>query len=180
MTETAPSVSPPPALTEDANRARSPHWVKLALTILLAAAIVAAAGLSQSGAGRHLVTKIGLAAPSQGYTALAFTHPIQVGRTGQYGPARVPVSFTITNRRHAVTTYHWQITVQQKVSAGGAVQVKPGTTAQVQSRVRVKCRVPPPATKRHPHPRVKPTRKQIRVALVGRVEAISFWEQCVG
>jgi hypothetical protein len=180
MSETAPTVSGPPALAEDGGRAGSPHWAKLVLTILVAAVIVAAVGLSQSGAGRRLVTKIGLAAPSQGYTALAFTHPVQVGRTGQYGPARIPVSFTITNRRHVATTYRWQITVQQKLSTAGAVQVKPGATAQVQSRVRVKCQLPPPATKRHPHPRVKPTRKQIRVALVGHVEAISFWEQCVG
>lgn len=142
--------------------------------------IFVAVGLGQSAAGHRVLSSLGLAASPQAYTALSFTEPLQLGKVGQYGPARVPVAFTVANRQHRTTSYRWQIRVGSSLRVSGRVTIAPGASANVEHRVLVPCRRPPYDRKTRHVKRIPPSRKQVSVLLTGYAQSIDFWEQCVG
>jgi hypothetical protein len=182
MDDVTPDAAPP---TQDPSVARPfspPRW-KLAVTVVLAAVVVAAVVVAQSHGGRKLLTKAGVAPRPEPYTALSFTSPAKLGRTGLYGPSRVTVAFTIFNHQTTDSggrsmSYTWQITAAHHLQASGTTTVPFGESARVSQPIHVACPVPQPRRPHHPRPRQ--TRRKVTVALPGVNESIDFWETCDG
>jgi hypothetical protein len=166
-------------MTGSASENGRPRW-KQGISCVTLIVIFVVVGLAQSATGHRTLSHLGLWAPPEPFTALSFTDPLHLGKVGQYGPARVPVAFTIANRRHRATSYRWQIQVGSTTRVIGMVTIPAGGSANVEHRVLVPCRRPPYDRKTRRVKRIPPSRKQVTVLLTGHVQSIDFWEQCVG
>ncbi|WP_217915583.1 hypothetical protein [Miltoncostaea marina] len=122
---------------------------------------------AQSEAGRSLLSDAGLAAPQEGYTALAFARPAELPATPAAGAA-IPVGFTVANREGAARAYAWRVVEdppggEPAVLARGRLPVADGATAAARTRVRPSCDGP---------------RTRVSVALDDPARRIGFWVTC--
>ncbi len=135
------------------------------------AAVVAVAGLAlalaQTSPGHALLRKAGLYEEPAGYTSLAFTDPQSLPSRLSPVPARVSVSFGISNSSADPRRYHWSVLLQRtgrvKRLAAGEVEVPAGESATVAPMVTASC----PAGQ---------ARMDVQVG--APAEEIAFWLAC--
>jgi len=138
---------------------------------LIMAAIVAVAGsalaLAQTSPGHALLRKAGLDEEPAGYTSLAFTDPQSLPSRLAPVPARVSVSFGISNSSADPRSYHWSVVLQRAGQvthlAAGEVAVPAGESSTVAPVVTASCSA-------------GPARMSVRIA--APAESIAFWLAC--
>lgn len=138
---------------------------------LMVAALVAAAGLAlalaQTSAGHALLRSAGLYEGPAGYTSLAFTDPQSLPSQLIAVPARVSVSFGISNSSADPRSYHWSVVLQRtgrsRRLAAGQVEVPAGESAVVAPTVTASCSA---------------GQARMSVQLAAPDESVAFWMAC--
>lgn len=168
--------------TSPAEHPRPPvsRW-KVATSAVIIALVLAAVGLAQTHAGRHVTSSLGLGAPRQPYTAIYFTAPGTVGSEplqARHGIAYATVSFWIANHTHRPMSYTWSIQATRRTPvATGVNGARAGHAALVTDEIAVRCSSRHVAGRRG---RV-PSQFRIRVDVNSNPpESIAYWETCFG
>jgi hypothetical protein len=141
---------------------------KLWTSIGLAAVVVVAAVVAQTGAGQAVMRDIGLTRTPAGYAQLSFARPQALPSRFTSPTTRVTVPFEIRNSSGAEHTYQWSIAFVRghgtdrlaaggtRVPAGGAVTTAPAVTVSCPGGGRVR----------------------VDVSLVSPRESIDFYATC--
>lgn len=144
------------------------------MTASLLIAVLAAAGVAQSGPGRRALGSLGLVASAEPYTELYFASPSALGATqaARAGSGeRQTVSFVIHNREQSAVRYEW--TIGSSLGAGdthGAVIVPRGGSSRVTGQLDLAC------SSRDSGAVAAPV--QVRVSLAHPSESIDYWTRC--
>lgn len=133
----------------------------------LAAVVVLAAGLAQTGPGHALLQDTGLYQVPTSYTQLSFTAPNSLPASLESERAPIHVSFAIHNVSGSSRTYHWSIELVR--SGRGHQEASGAVNAPAQGSVTVARTVTMACTG---------GRLQVVVRLASPVESIDFWTAC--
>ena len=133
---------------------------------MLAAVVLATAGLAQTSPVHALLRRLGLE-KSAAYTELAFTRPQSLPEPLTSRTAVVDMPFEIHNVSPASRTYRWSIMVirggHDHRVASGTARVPAGRTTTVRPAVAVSC---------------VNGRVRFEVVLASPRESIDFWTAC--
>lgn len=135
--------------------------------LLLAAAVMACAGLAQTRPGHALLGTAGLYQKPAAYTELAFTRPDALPSTLTKAKPSVKVSFGIHNVSDSARSYHWSIALVRS----GASGVKASGTALTSAQGRTVITKSVVAA-------CVGGRVQVVVRLASPKQSIGFWMTC--
>jgi hypothetical protein len=111
--------------------------------LVLAALVVASAGLAQTSAGHGLLRDIGLSQTPASYTELAFTDPQALPTQLGSEHAAINMSFGIHNVSDSSRTYRWSIELvrsgRSSLKAAGVVSTPAYGRATVDKTVTTSC-----------------------------------------
>jgi hypothetical protein len=145
-------------------------WQTLAIIIAAALAIIL---ISQTGFGAAILRTAGLESGQTGYTALAFTRPVNLPEQVDNRNVKLPLGFSIQNATNNAHHYGWEVllvkpvskgTAKQTVLASGTMDLRPGTTGLVARGLPFTCT----------------GREQVIVALTHSSEHLDAWLSCPG
>lgn len=139
--------------------------------VALAAIVIGVAAAAQTGPGRDVISRVGLANEADRYTALSFAVPDSLGE-----PAgdHVSAAVAIANHEGASRDYTWTVSVgeadDRRTLTSGVDDVADGATVVIDPIVANPCTTTDNS--------VTSTRQRITVALSDPVESIGFWLTC--
>jgi hypothetical protein len=135
--------------------------------IVLAIAVVLAAGLGQTGVGHTILRKAGLFEEPASYTSLAFLQPQSLPELLSSKRANVAVSFVVHNAGSTPREYQWSVLLGQNQRmqriASGSVRVASGRDGAITQSAEIIC---------------KRGRVKIVVNLTRPSESIDAWTDC--
>jgi hypothetical protein len=135
--------------------------------LLLAALIVACAGLAQTSQGHSMLRAAGLYEEPSSYTELAFTTPDNLPSALRSPNSPIKVSFGIHNVTGSARAYHWSIVLtkagQSHVKASGVVAAPAQGRVTVARSVAMTC---------------VGGRLQVVARLASPAESVDFWVTC--
>jgi hypothetical protein len=139
--------------------------------LALAAIVLAVAGAAQTGPGRSLMSRLGLSAHPDHYTALSFTTPDALA---EQTSDHLSASFAIANHEGAHRDYQWTAFVGE---GDDRHALTTGTAGEADGDTVVVDPAPP-----NPCPindgSGSPTRLRITVSLADPDQSIGFWLTC--
>jgi hypothetical protein len=156
--------------------------LKPMITLAIVGLALLAVGLAQTTSGQDATRKLGVAAPSQGFTEMYFAQPTAIATLGEFpNPSgrHVPVSFVLHNLSHGTRIYSWTIYVgsgDPKVT--GRVTLAAGQQVTTQRRLALVCGSS--SRRATADRRLRTTRIHVRFVLAKPAESLSFWELCHG
>jgi len=137
-------------------------WQTLAVVVAAALAIIL---ITQTGFGAAILRTFGLDSRQTGYTALAFTYPVNLPEQVS-NPVKLPLAFSIQNATNAAHHYGWEVLLvdpsKREVLAHGAMDLRPSTTGPVARTLTFTCS----------------GRAQILVTLTHSTEHLDAWLSC--
>lgn len=145
-------------------------WQTLAIIAATALVLIL---ISQTGFGAAILRAAGLESGQTGYTALAFTRPVNLPEAVDNSNVKLPLGFSIQNATVNAHHYGWEVLLVKPVPAGGAKQtllasgtmdLRPGTTGLVARGLEFSCT----------------GREQVVVTLTHSSERLDAWLSCPG
>jgi hypothetical protein len=140
---------------------------RLIIWVSVMAAIALTAGLMQTGTGHSLLQKLGLSGTAADYTALAFTNPKSLPAHLSPRPAKMKLSFDVTNSSAGPRSYNWSMALERGGRntrlAAGEISVPAGSRLTVARTVKASC---------------AKGRARLIVKIAAPAESIDFWMAC--